>query len=147
MSAESILLFKPDASNYSLEIGGSIYLLHEIGRSLLVLSGLDVTSHITTRLEPIQVRAMYSRALAPNAHEDAIYGTQWKEDVVSHLSSAPIEAYFVYDKESRAEIKAKTVKNFLRQTLVPPSNVVENIAHVPDKDEYDMVRSILIHEE
>lgn len=147
VSEKSVLLFKPDSTRYSVELRGNIYLLHEIGRSLLVLSGLEITEHITKCLQPAQVQLIYERALAPNPEEDAIYGTQWKVDVVNHMSSAPVEAYFVYDKDYEAEPKTKSVKNFLHRTLTPEDNVVENIAYVPDEDEYSIVREILLHEE
>ncbi len=147
MSLDSLMLFKPDSERFTAELRGNIYMLHEIGKSLLILSGLQVTQHVRKQLMPVQVEAIYAKALAPNPEEDALYGTAWKNGVVMHLSSAPVDAYFVRDEGGNAEVKAKSVKNFLRETLVTAPNVIENIAHVPDEDEYDVVRSILLNEE
>ena len=147
MPTESVLIFKPDASRHLVEVRNDLYLLHEIGRSLLIMSGLEITQHVTKQLTRDNARSIYAKVLAPNPEDDAIYGIQWKEDVVAHMSSCPVEAYFVYDRESDAVQKAKSVKNFLRKSLVPTNNVVENIAHVPEEDEYCTVRGILLGHE
>lgn len=143
----AIFLFKPDSVNYMISGRGKEYSLQQVAVGIMVSAGLELVDATTILLDSAEVREIYANALRPNPQEDAIYGTQWKQDVVDHLSSAPVDAYLLDDATNMAEYKAKLIKNHLRKVLVGPNNVVQNIAHVPDEDEFPIVRSILFTHE
>lgn len=143
----AIFLFKPDSANYTISGRKREYPLQEVVVGMMVSAGLELVDHTTTSLESAAVREIYANALRPNPEEDAIYGTQWKQDVVDHMCLAPVDAYLLDDAANMAEYKAKLIKNHLRKVLVGPNNVVQNIAHVPDEDEFPIVRSILFTHE
>lgn len=147
MTTQSLLLFKPDAAEISIVCTNNTYPLHVIGCALLNAVGLEVTGSVSTQLAAEEVQQIYEKALVPNPKEDAIYGTEWKNKVVQHMSSGQIEAYFVKDNSGDAEHKAKIVKNFLRRSFSCQGEVVKNIAHVPDADEYSIVEGILLNNE
>ncbi len=142
-TGSAIILFKPDAEKHLVEGIRRIYPVRELAVAMLTSAGVEIVDHTRRQLEPNEVRTMYANALKSNPKEDAIYGIQWKQDVVDHLSSTPIDAYLLDDAGQSAEYKAKLIKSHLRSVLSTPDNVVQNIAHVPDADEFMMARSIL----
>jgi len=139
---ESIIMFKPDAQDITVDVGHMCE-LHEVGAALLVSAGLEVVQHNTTQLSPDDVRQLYEKALAPNPADEAIWGTAWKDEVVTHISSAPVKSYLLKGVGDLAIPKTKRVKDFLRAHYGRTDNVVQNVAHVPDADEMTVARRLL----
>jgi len=142
---QSVLVFKPDAVELTVAIHEQTFQLHEVAAGLLVAANLEITDQVTHRFTEDEVHRMYEKVLRPNPEDDAKWGTAWKGEVVRHMVSGPTEAYFVrHPKPGEAENKARGVKNFLRGHYCSGHEVVKNVAHVPDDDEFHIVRSILL---
>ena len=109
-STESIIMFKPDAAHLSVDIGTRHHLLHEVGSALLVATGLTILDHHAKTLEENEVRELYAKALAPNPQDEAIWGTAWKDDVVKHIASGPVESYLLLDDHGDAMKKPNSSK-------------------------------------
>jgi hypothetical protein len=143
-SDQSVLVFKPNAAELSITVAEHVFPLHQVAAGLLVAANLEVTEQVTG-YQLDEVFKIYEKLLSPNPERDAIWGTAWKGEVVEHMVSGPIDAYFVRHPESgEAEKKAKGLKNFLRSHYCTGHEIVKNVAHVPDEDEFAVVRSILL---
>lgn len=145
LTPESILMFKPDAQDVRLDLEQPLE-LHKLGAALLVSAGLEVIDYSRSLLTGDAVRELYEKALAPNPEDDAIWGTAWKEDVVAHIASAPVDSYLFGDSTGEAIPKTKALKDFLRRHYARTDNVVQNIAHVPDADEMEVAKRILFNQ-
>jgi len=142
---QSVLVFKPDAVERTIAIGEQAFQLHQVAAGLLVAANLEITDHVTHRFNEDEVYRMYEQVLRPNPEDDAKWGTAWKGEVIEHMVSGPVDAYFVRHPEpGEAEAKAKGVKNFFRSHYCSGHEVVKNIAHVPEADEFPIVHSILL---
>lgn len=144
-SDQSVLLFKPDAAELSITISEQVFPLHQVAAGLLVAATLEITHQVNYQLNEDEVYRIYKKVLQPNPEDDAMWGTSWKGEVIKHMTSGPIDAYFVrHPDEGEAEKKAKGIKNFFRSHYCTGHEVVKNVAHVPDEDEFAIVRSILL---
>lgn len=140
---EAILMFKPDAGEVNIPLPDRLSSVHEIGRAFLLAAGIEVTAEVQKLLRRDEVFRIYEKVLRPNPDDDAIWGTAWKDELMDHLTSGPVNALLVQHPEvGRAELQARTVKNFLR-TYFGKDKVIRNIAHVPDTDELQVTKQIL----
>lgn len=144
---ETLIMFKPDARRISFDGLRQKRLLHEVASGLLVASGLTIERHHQRNLNKNEVRKIYAKTLAPNPEDEAIWGSAWKEEVVSHIASGPIDSYLLSADNYETCERARDIKNLLRAHYGRKDNVVENIAHVPDLDEFDMTKGILFQDE
>ena len=141
---QAIVLFKPDALEVRDEYQESRTTVADMGRLMLVESGLTIVQENTPHLTPDDVYAMYERVLKPNPQDDAIWGTQWKREVIAHLTSRPLEALLLEDGYANDPIsKSQMFKDKLRANYGDQEDVVRNLVHVPDEDELDLTHAIL----
>ena len=118
--------------------------LSELVIGLFVSSGLNIQTSCSKKLEEADIRNLYPILNIP----DPVYGEAWKQEVIDHLTSQPVLAYLL--EGINAIEKAKIIKNHLRNVFSEPSSyrskVVENIAHVPDAEEFSNTYRILFGE-
>jgi len=132
----AIFVVKPDG--VSRKIGK--HQLPDLIDALLRSSGIQICEKTSLDLTEEDVRSMYPVLDIP----DLIYGEAWKDDLVKHLTSSEVIAYRLLGTE--AEKRAKIVKKHLRDALADPTTqrgkVVENIAHVADRTDYEVTSRI-----
>lgn len=132
----AIFIIKPDGQRR--KVAGHPLLQIIIG--LIEASGLNIKEEVDKRLDETQIRLIY-----PVLNQPSEYGEQWKYDVIEALQAAPLRALIV--EGEAAESKAKIIRNNLRETLTDRTTergkVIENIAHVSDRDDYDTTYQVL----
>lgn len=144
---EAIIMFKPDAHDITFTDLRRERLLHEVASGILVASGLTIVKYSRKLLSDSEVRTIYANALAPDPIDDEKWGTEWKDEVVEHLSSGPADSYLLTSPEPNGLEVVRSVKNWLRSHYGRQDNVVQNIAHVPDQDEIEITREVLFSHE
>jgi nucleoside diphosphate kinase len=142
-SFETLIMFKPDARDIVFRNLPRERLLHEVVAGLLVSCGLEIEQYSRKQLCEEEVRTLYEKALAPNPRDEAIWGTAWKKEVVEHMTSGPVDSYLLHDPGSNGLDTTRAVKNWLRAHYGRQDDVVKNIAHVPDPDEFNVSKSVL----
>lgn len=133
----AIFMIKPCGRR--INIGG--YQLEELVKGLVQSAGLEIIDESEKFLSPLEVRKIYPILDIP----DPTYGEAWKEEVISHLTSDKVQSLLL--KGDDAQYKAKTIKNYLRNTLIPNNDfhhkIVKNIAHVSDDQDFDTTFNVL----
>lgn len=134
---KAIFMIKPDAKEISI----GRYKLPEIILGLLESTGLKIINESEKKLTESEIRKLYPIL---EIH-DPVYGEQWKNNLIEHLSSEPICSLLVEGED--ANNKAKIIKNYLRRNLCDQSTetgkIIKNVAHVPDNEDFEISERIL----
>jgi len=127
---KAILLLKPDA----LERNVGEYAFKDVLKGLLDGAQVSIVQQSEVQLNEDQVHAIY-----PVIDEPSEYGDQWKQDVIDHLTSEPVEVIVVEGQD--LQHKLQTLKYYIRDRLTDRSAqeglVVKNLLHVTDADEFE----------
>ncbi len=142
----AIFLIKPDGQKREVksDILTDVYTLPEIIEGLVEAVGLDIVESKFVKLTEESLRKMYPIL----NQKDEKYGDAWKTDLIAYLTSEPMQVMLLSGEN--AQEKAKHIKLHLRKVFSDPTTqrgiVVENVAHVADKEDYQATYEVMSFE-
>jgi hypothetical protein len=130
-----LFVYKPDSNRL---LGSRA--LTEVADALLRAVQLEIVDTSFTQVSEEELRLLYTVLNIPSE-----FGEGWKIAVINHLTQSPLKTHLV--RGDNAFKKATIVKSELRSKLTTgttqKSRVVENVAHVPDPEDFEISYSIL----
>lgn len=134
--SETIIMLKPEALG---KMVGNLP-FRDVLQGLLDSMNIEVTSESLQQLNEEQIHKIY-----PILDQPSEYGDDWKEEVVNHLSTNPVDIMVVRGKGLQS--KLQRWKYYLRDKLsgegTPEGFVLKNMLHVSDADEFERVHDAI----
>lgn len=117
--------------------------LQRIIEGMLTASGLDVRCTSERELSHIEVCELYRGVMPPDDIDDGKWGVSWKRQMLTYATCNPVFSYLL--EGTNAFRKAHLIKNIIRNKYAhdPTTQVIKNIGHVPDPQDFDISLEIL----